>query len=103
MKKKINFIIPCPYCGAEYLPGEIFLPKTFLGEPKHIDRDDNGKIVSFVGTNMNTYESYTCDFCGTTFKIKATVNMVSRPDVKHDFSRPYKVSLEEEEILLEEN
>ena len=32
-------IIRCPNCGAEYTAGEIYLPKCFLGVPKHIERD----------------------------------------------------------------
>lgn len=104
MKKKIGFIITCPNCGAEYLPGEIFLPKVFVGEPTNIDKDANGKIFSFTGTNMNTFESYTCDYCGTLFKVRATINITSRVDVKHDFSKPYSVVLDEDDkLVLEEN
>lgn len=98
-----NFIIECPNCGAEYLPGEIFLPKTFLGEPKNIDKDEKGKIISFTGTNMNTLENYVCDYCGTNFKVRATINMNARINVKHDFSKPYKVNINKvSDLILEE-
>jgi len=98
-----SFIIECPHCGAQYLPGEIFLPKEFLGEPKNVDKDENGKILSYVGTNMNTVENYICDYCGTNFKVRATINMNARTDVKHDFSKPYKVLIKDEaDLVLEE-
>lgn len=32
-------VIRCPQCGAEYLPGEIYLPKYFLGQPKNVSKD----------------------------------------------------------------
>ena len=37
--------INCPYCNIEYLPGEIFIPNYIIGQPKEIERDEDGNIV----------------------------------------------------------
>lgn len=37
--------IKCPFCDTEYLPGEIYLPKHFLGQPIDIERDIAGNIL----------------------------------------------------------
>lgn len=67
-----NYVV-CPYCGREYLPAEIFMPDSFLGEPKNIIKDENGKILSFSNSSMNLKEEYTCDECGNTFQVEAAV------------------------------
>lgn len=72
MSRKMN-TIKCPYCGARYLPGEIYLPKTFLGEPTKVYRDEKGNILGFDGTDMNLNESYTCDYCGKKFFVETSV------------------------------
>lgn len=66
-------IIRCPYCGAEYLPGEIFLPKHFLGQPKNISKDFTGKILEYEGLPQNLVETYTCDKCLSNFKVIANI------------------------------
>ena len=70
MKKKADVIV-CPCCGAEYLPAEIFIPESYIGKPKNIVKDEFGKIFTFDGESMNTYERYQCDYCGNTFKVFA--------------------------------
>lgn len=74
MAKKI---IKCPYCGYEYLPAEIFYPKTFLGEPYNIIRDENGVILGYQGTDMNTLENYSCDNCSKQFSVESCVSFKS--------------------------
>ena len=66
-------IIRCPYCGAEYLPGEIFLPKHFLGQPKNVEKDFQGKILYNEGLEQDTIETYTCDYCKSIFEVKADI------------------------------
>lgn len=66
-------IIKCPNCGREYLPGEIYLPKDFLGWPSDIVRDENGVIIFHVDGEMGLTEKYTCDNCNKTFSINAAV------------------------------
>lgn len=79
MKPKLLRIIKCPICGYEYLPAEIFMPSAFLGKPKNIIRDGNGKIVSYEGIKMDDTETYRCDKCDSFFEVISTTNFVSRP------------------------
>lgn len=67
-------IIKCPKCGREYLPGEIYLPKDFLGCPSDVIKDEDGKILFQVNGEMNLTETYTCDNCNTPFLINASVS-----------------------------
>ena len=39
LNKKFS-VITCPFCGKEYLPAEIFIPKVFFGNPQIIYRND---------------------------------------------------------------
>lgn len=57
--------IICPVCGREYLPEEIFVPS----KPSSIVRDNNGKIISYVGDSFSLEEQYCCDCCNTTFRV----------------------------------
>ena len=66
--------LKCPYCEAEYLPGEIFLPRYFLGEPKDVERDYAGKLLYYDGLEQDLKESYTCDYCKETFDVTAKIN-----------------------------
>ena len=59
-----NNIIKCPNCGWEYLPGEIYLPKHFLGQPKEIERTIDGKILLHYGTDPDLNEIFRCEHCG---------------------------------------
>lgn len=97
--EKLNVII-CPKCGREYLPGEIYIPKCFIGSPKYIDRDNLGKITYFDGTTMNTNETYVCEECGVTFGVKAQVNFKTFINEKMDFSTDYKSPLKEKKLSL---
>lgn len=71
MKKRNT--IKCPNCGARYLPGEIYLPNSFLGKPTKVYRDENGNILGNDGTDMDLNESYVCDYCGKRFFVEASV------------------------------
>lgn len=66
-------LIRCPYCGTEYLPGEIFLPKHFLGQPKRVSKDFSGKILDYEGIPQSLNESYTCDKCMSNFTVTANI------------------------------
>ena len=79
MKPKQLRTIKCPTCGYEYLPAEIYLPNEFLGKPKNIIRDANGKIIGFEGIKMNDTETYKCDNCLSSFEVVSTTNFVSKP------------------------
>lgn len=66
--------IRCPHCGREYLPGEIYVPNAFVGQPTSIIKHPKqGTVLAYVGEDMDTVETYTCDNCNTTFKVDAVV------------------------------
>ena len=65
--------IECPNCGTQYLPGELFLPKHFLGQPTDIQRDENGKILSYSGIDQDLKEEYLCDKCNKKMLITANI------------------------------
>lgn len=79
MKPKQLRVIKCPECGYEYLPAEIYLPNDFLGKPKNIMKDSNGKILGFDGIKMNDTETYKCDNCDTLFEVVSTTYFASKP------------------------
>ena len=58
-------IIKCPNCQQEYMPGEIYYPKEFLGQPKYIVRDIYGCILGNEGIEQNTTETFCCENCNT--------------------------------------
>lgn len=90
-KDKRVDIIKCPCCGAEYLPGEIYLPKDFLGQPKYVEKTYlDGKIMYYGGNSMNLEEHYVCDRCNTAFKVTAKVQF-STQEEKVNFNDDYYV------------
>lgn len=67
--------IRCPYCSAEYVPSELFIPNVFFGDPGLVDKDENtGKIYDVTGDDMKLDTTYTCDYCDHKFKVKAKVS-----------------------------
>ena len=67
-------IIKCPNCGCEYLPGEIYVGKAFIGAPINVKKDSLGRVTEVIGSDMDTVEYFCCDNCDTPFKIEATVS-----------------------------
>lgn len=67
-------IISCPHCGYQYLPGEIFNPKYFLGQPRNIVRNIQGEILGFEGIQMSDTETFVCDHCGKDFNVSAKIS-----------------------------
>ena len=65
--------IRCPHCRCEYLPGEIFQPDYFLGQPKNVIRNRIGEILGHEGTDMDTSETFVCNQCDNEFRITARV------------------------------
>lgn len=84
--KKYDKIIKCPYCGAEFLPAEIYYPEDFLGEPVDIVKDENGEIVTFDGTNMNLEETFVCTHCDKEFLVTASVEFETEKKETIDFT-----------------
>lgn len=94
-------IIKCPYCGYEYTPSEIYYPNEFLGKPKNIYRDIDGKIEK-IDKEPNLSETYTCDSCDKTFKVSASVNFVTEKLEELNFDEDYVSPLYRDRITLEE-
>lgn len=97
-------IISCPYCGAQYTAGEIFIPKYFLGVPKDIEREEvSKKIIQDFGTPMNTFEKYTCIYCNTPFTVKAWIKFNVEEDVEQNINREHVTSLKKNSLFLKED
>lgn len=94
--------ITCPNCGAEYAPCEIFMPDSFLGKSKFIEKDIQGKII-FNDSDMCLDESYTCDKCNAPFKVFAKVSFASQPDTVHDFTSDYSTPLKKTTLFMKED
>lgn len=90
MAKKTT--IRCPHCGCEYLPGEIYFPDEFVGQPTHIIKDEEGQVLGFDGTDMNTTEEYCCDKCGAKFTIDASITFRTA-EIVDDFDTEYATPL----------
>lgn len=89
-----TFLITCPHCGAQYLPGEIYLPGTLIGQPTEVIKDSFGKILYedyFDGAQEpDMIEHYTCDYCNRPFVVEATVTYRAREEApERDFTKKY--------------
>lgn len=87
--------IRCPHCGREYLPGEIYLPKNFVGQPTDIIRGFNGDILTYSGDDMDTKETYICDECNTKFTIDAVVTFKVEKVDEVNFDDDFTVNISE--------
>lgn len=97
-------IIKCPYCGAEYLPQELFIPSDFLPKFDDLVKDDEGKIVAEFEQPMNLKEEYVCDCCNHRFAVEAKVEFTSSKVEKHDFDFAYQSPIyNEDRVELSEN
>ena len=87
-------VIRCPHCGAEYLPGEIYMPGSLIGQPDEVVKDSLGKIIyEDYYSEMrepNMMEHFTCDYCDKPFVIEATITYKSREEAPEaDFTSQY--------------
>lgn len=87
-------VIRCPHCGAEYLPGEIFMPNAIIGQPDEVVKDSLGKILYedyyTEDREPSLEESFTCEYCEKPFVIEAVVTYkTSKESPEKDFSSPY--------------
>lgn len=65
--------IRCPHCRCEYLPGEIFQPEYFLGQPKDVIRNRVGEILGYEGIEMDPKETFICSKCDNEFTVTAKI------------------------------
>lgn len=87
-------IIRCPHCGSEYLPGEIFLPGSLIGQPDEVIRDSLGKIIyedySTKTREPDLTERFVCEYCEKPFVIEATITYKAKEESpENDFSTKY--------------
>ena len=87
-------VIRCVHCGAEYLPGEIYMPGSLIGQPDEIVKDAVGKIIyedySTETREPDMIERFICDYCDKPFIIEATVTYKTRAEEpEKDFSTQY--------------
>jgi len=101
MKKRI--IIPCPKCKAEYLPCEIFIPQSFLGDARNIVKDNDGHILDYDRGEMDTEETYICDKCGATLRVKCKILFSVDERTNQDFDSAFISSIKEENIEFAED
>lgn len=98
-----NNNIRCPYCDWEYLPGEIYIPKYFTGQPKDIVRLANGNIDLYEGIEQNLIEKFTCINCNKNFKIKANINYETSKDNSKEWFKDYTTKIYKNRLTLDEN
>ena len=87
-------IIKCPHCFTEYLPGEIYMPGSLIGQPDEVIRDAFGKIIYedfYSETRKPDFiEHFTCEKCNRPFVIEAAVTYrVKEEAPENDFSSKY--------------
>ena len=99
MGRKLIKII-CPKCGRQYLPGEIYVPNAFIGQPKNIQKDYRGHILDFQGSSMDTRETYVCDSCDTKFSVRATVQFFTEIKENVNVSQPFRLNLQVDDNKL---
>ena len=101
MKKQNKLeVIICPYCGREYLPSEIYIPNSFIGNVKSIIRTNAGKIDTFFGNSMDLKEEYTCDKCDGKFDVTARVSFFTKK--KESFNEEFSSKLNKKIIMKED-
>ena len=94
--------IKCPNCGWEYLPGEIYLPKQFLGQPRDVERSIEGEILNYYGDVQNLKETYRCDHCSKFFDVTANVSFSTKVNIEHNLDDEFTQPLYGKRIHLSE-
>lgn len=97
---KDKYIIKCPYCGAEYTPAEIYIPKDFFSD-EVVVKDDKGKIQLVTNSLLNTKETYCCDNCLKEFSVNAEVSFTVE-EVKDEFDEDSVTTIHTDLVNLEE-
>ena len=87
-------VIRCPHCGAEYLPGEIYMPGSLIGQPDEVIRDSFGKIIYedyYKETREpDMIEHFICNYCDKPFVVEAMVTYKAKEEApERDFSKTY--------------
>ena len=93
--------IECPCCKRQYSIQEIFMPDYLLGKAQNIVRNEEGEIEVYDGVEQDTTEEYTCDLCGTTFKVNATLTFETEK-VESLSDDEYSTPIFKDRIILKE-
>lgn len=94
--------IVCPVCKAEYTVQEIFLPDAFFGNINNVEKDSNGKIIDYIGKDMDLKESYRCDYCNSKFNVIANVNFKCNSKI-NEFNKKYSTKLGSPKLKFKED
>lgn len=86
--------IKCPHCGAEYLPGEIYLPGALIGHPDDVVKDALGRVIyedyDVSSHEPDMIEHFICDYCDKPFIVEATITYKTREEEpENDFKTQY--------------
>lgn len=87
-------IITCPHCKAEYLPGEIYMPNSIIGQPDEVVKDSFGRILyedyDTPEHEPDMVEHFTCEYCDRPFIIEAVVTYKTKEEAPEaDFKNQY--------------
>ena len=86
-------VIRCPHCGAEYLPGELYMPGSLIGQPEEVVKDSFGRILyeDYAETKEpDMIEHFVCEYCEKPFVIEATVTYRAKEEApERDFKTQY--------------
>lgn len=86
-------IIKCPHCGANYLPGEIYMPGSLIGQPEDVVKDSLGKLLYedySENKEPDMVEHFICDYCDKSFIVEATITYKTREEEpERDFKNQY--------------
>lgn len=87
-------LIRCPHCSAEYLPGEVYMPGSLIGQPDEVVRDAFGKIIyedySTEKYEPDMTEHFVCEYCEKPFIVEATVTYKAKEELpENDFTTKY--------------
>lgn len=87
-------ILKCPHCGAQYLPGEIYMPGALIGQPGDVVKDSLGRILyeDYLepGLEPDMIEHFVCDVCDKPFIVEAVVTYKTMTEApERDFTEQY--------------
>lgn len=85
--------IVCPNCGYEYVSSEIVIPTTLFGKPEYIERDNEGKIIDYIGLKPDYKDYFYCENCNTGFSIITDITYNVKIEDKMDFDHDYETRL----------
>lgn len=87
-------LIKCPHCKAEYLPGEIYMPHSLIGQPDDVVRDSLGKLIysdyDTPDREPEFTEHFVCEYCEKPFIVEAIVTFKTMAEApESDFQNQY--------------